>query len=178
MTHPIFRLSPVAAYSVVESVSACHYQIVDVLLWIIAAVALAVAEIFTTTLFLIMFSAGAMAAAAAAALGAPVPVQASVFVVVSALTLAAVRPALRRHQSRKEEAGMGTETMQGAPAVVVEQVDTERGMVKIDGELWQARSLEGLETYAPGERVRVVAVNDNTLVVWRDDLSGITGLQT
>ncbi len=60
----------------------------DVVLWVILGVALAVAEIFTTTLFLIMFSAGAAAAAAAAALGAPVVVQAGVFVAVSALTIA------------------------------------------------------------------------------------------
>jgi membrane protein implicated in regulation of membrane protease activity len=149
----------------------------DVLLWIIAAAALAVAEIFTTTLFLLMFSAGALAAAAAAGLGAPVPVQAGVFVAVSALTLAAVRPVLRRRLSGSDAVGMGMEAMQGAPAVVVEQVDAERGMVKIDGELWQARSLEYSSTYSPGERVRIVDISDGAVVVWRDDLSDLTNLQ-
>ncbi|GIE28559.1 hypothetical protein Ait01nite_016040 [Actinoplanes italicus] len=146
----------------------------DVLLWIIVAVALGVAEIFTTTLFLLMFSAGALAAAAAAGLGASVPVQGGVFVVVSALTLAAVRPALRRHLGSRNVVGMGTATMQGAAAVVVEHVDTEHGMVRIDGELWQARALEGFGTYVPGERVRIVDVSDGTVLVWRDDLPGIS----
>ena len=146
----------------------------DVVLWIIVAAVLAVAEIFTTTLFLIMFASGALAAAAAAALGAPVPVQAGVFVAVSAMTLAAVRPALRRHLNRPGPVGMGTETMQGAAAVVVEQVDAEHGMVKIDGELWQARSLEHSVTYPPGERVIIAEINAGVAVVWRDDLSGLT----
>ncbi|WP_212990785.1 NfeD family protein [Actinoplanes auranticolor] len=148
----------------------------DVVLWVVVAVALAVAEIFTATLFLLMFSAGALAAAAAAGLGAPVPLQAGVFVAVSALTLATVRPSLRRHLAKPGPVGMGVEAMQGAAAVVVEQVDVDSGMVKIDGELWQARSLEGSVTYPPGERVRIVEINAGTAVVWRDDLSGTTGL--
>ena len=149
----------------------------DVVLWVIVAAALAVAEIFTTTLFLIMFAAGALAAAAAAALGAPAPLQAGVFIAVSALTLAAVRPALRRHLSRPGPVGMGPETMQGAAAVVVEQVDAEHGMVRIDGELWQARSLENSVTYPPGERVRIADISAGTAVVWRDDLPGSTDPQ-
>lgn len=149
----------------------------DVVLWVIVAAAFAVAEIFTATLFLIMFSAGALAAAAAAALGAPVPLQAGVFVAVSALTVAAIRPTLRRHLNRPGPVGIGAETMQGAAAVVVEQVDAERGMVKIAGELWQARSLEDSVTYPPGERVRIVDISAGTAIVWRDDLPGITDLQ-
>ncbi|MEV4703210.1 NfeD family protein [Actinoplanes sp. NPDC049316] len=145
----------------------------DVLLWIIAAAAFAVAEIFTATLFLSMFSAGALAAAAAAGLGAPVAVQAAAFVVVSALTLVVVRPALRRRLGTTEPAPMGVEAMRGAVAVVVERVDAENGMVRIDGELWQARSLESAGSYPPGERVRVVDIGDGTVVVWRDDLLGI-----
>lgn len=149
----------------------------DVLLWVVVAAALAVAEIFTTTLFLIMFSAGALAAAGAAGVGAPAPVQAGVFVTVSALTLLGVRPALRRRQRQRDAVGMGTENMPGSPAVVVEQVDAVHGMVRIDGELWQARALESSTTYAPGERVRIVDIREGTVVVWHDDLSGITGVR-
>lgn len=150
---------------------------VDVLLWIIAAAALAVAEIFTATLFLTMFSVGALAAAGAAALGAPVVAQAAAFLVVSALTLVTIRPAIRRRLAEKNEVAMGTESMRGASAVVVEPVGIEQGMVRIDGELWQARSLESSESYSPGERVTIVDINDNTAVVWRDTLPGITGLR-
>lgn len=142
-----------------------------VFLWVVIGVAFAVAEIFTTTLFLLMFAAGAVAAAGAAGLGASVPVQASVFVVVSAVTLVALRPALRRRLGRPAGVGFGMERMQGASAVVVEQVDADHGMVKIDGELWQARAVEG--SCAPGERVRIVAVTDGTALVWREGLPGV-----
>jgi membrane protein implicated in regulation of membrane protease activity len=148
-----------------------------VVLWVILGVALAVAEIFTTTLFLIMFSAGAVAAAAAAALGASVPVQAGVFVAVSALTIAAVRPVLRRHLSRPDPLDMGVEPMQGASAVVVEHVNADHGMVKIGGELWQARSVQGFGNYSPGERVRIVDISEGIALVWREGVPGITDHQ-
>ncbi|MCM4078903.1 NfeD family protein [Paractinoplanes hotanensis] len=144
----------------------------DVILWIVLGAVLAVAEIFTATLLLIMFSVGAVAAAAAAALGAPVPLQAGVFVGVSAATLVALRPVLRRHLRRPGPVGMGTEPMQGASAVVVEHVSADQGMVKVGGEFWQARALVGSGSYPPGERVSVVDLNAGTAVVWRDDLLG------
>ena len=150
----------------------------DVALWVIIAAALAVAEIFTATLFLMMFAAGALAAATAAALGAPVPLQAGVFIAVSALTLAAVRPALRRHRHRPGPVGMGTETMLGAAAVVVEQVDAKQGMVRIDGELWQARSLEDSVTHPPGERVRIAEIGAGTALVRNDNIPDITNYRT
>jgi membrane protein implicated in regulation of membrane protease activity len=43
-------------------------------------------------------------------------------------------------------------------------------MIKIDGEMWQARSFDGNEKYLPGERVRVLRVRGATAIVWRDDL--------
>jgi membrane protein implicated in regulation of membrane protease activity len=47
-------------------------------------------------------------------------------------------------------------------------------MVKIDGELWQARSLERSVVHPPGERVRIAEISEGAAVVWRDDLSGLT----
>lgn len=156
----------------VEAPESGNHRVMDVVVWIVVGVAFAVAEIFTTTLFLLMFSAGAIAAAGAAGLGAPVPLQAAVFVAVSAMTLVAVRPALRRRLSRSAGDGFGQERMQGASAVVVEQVDTANGMVKIDGELWQARMVEGMGTGVPGELVRIVDVKDGTALVWRTGAPG------
>ncbi|MFG2106579.1 NfeD family protein [Micromonospora chersina] len=151
----------------------------DAVFWIVLGVLLAVAEIFTTTLFLIMFAAGAFAAAGAAALGAPVALQALVFAVVSALSVAVVRPVIKRHAMPALESGeqpFGVEAIEGSSAMVLEPVDAERGLVKIDGELWTARSYDATRSYAVGERVQVIKVRGATALVWQDEISTPGGL--
>ncbi|MET8324494.1 NfeD family protein [Micromonospora sp. NPDC005189] len=146
----------------------------DAVVWIVLGVVLAVAEIFTTTLFLIMFGLGAFAAAGAAALGAPVAVQALVFAVVSALSLVVARPVMRRHRRTALESGeqpFGVEAIEGSTALVLERVDADRGLVKIDGELWTARAYDTTQTFEPGQRVRVIKVRGATALVWQDDVS-------
>ena len=109
-------------------------------MWIVLGVVLAVAEIFTTTLFLIMFAAGAFAAAGAAALGAPLWRSRRWSSRWSPrCRVALVRPVIRRHAQSALESGeqpFGVEAIEGATALVLEQVDADSGMVKIDGELW------------------------------------------
>ena len=56
---------------------------------------------------------------------------------------------------------------------MLEEVDADRGLVKIDGELWTARAFDGTEKYLPGERVRVIKVKGATAIVWRDDMPNI-----
>ncbi|HET9518310.1 MAG TPA: NfeD family protein [Actinoplanes sp.] len=127
---------------------------------------------FTVTLLLIMFSAGAFAAAGAAALGADLLLQVLVFALVSALSLGAVRPIIRRHRRSALESGdtaFGVAAIVGATASVIEAVDTDHGMIKIDGELWTARSFDGTERYQPGEHVQVIKVTGATAYVWRED---------
>ncbi|MFG2061128.1 NfeD family protein [Micromonospora sp. NPDC048871] len=143
----------------------------DAVFWIVLGVVLAVAEIFTATLFVLMFAVGAFAAAGAAALGAPVAVQAVVFAAVSALTVLAARPVIRRHRQSALESGdtaFGIEAIEGSTALVLEQVDSDKGMVKIDGEVWTARAYDGTQVLAPGERVQVIQVKGAVALVWRD----------
>lgn len=128
---------------------------------------------FTATLFLLMISVGALAAGAAAALGAPALVQALVFAGVSGLTVFAVRPIIQRHRMSYLETGetpFGLEAMEGSSALVLEQVDADHGVIKIDGETWRARAYDAQQVFAPGERVRVIEVKGATAMVWRDDV--------
>jgi membrane protein implicated in regulation of membrane protease activity len=154
----------------------CHDRCVEAVLWIVLAIALAIAEAFTATLLVIMFAAGALAAAGAAALGAPVLLQAIVFALVSGLSVGAIRPIIMRSARSALEPGeapIGMAALEGAHGLVLEEVDADRGMIKIDGELWQARSFDGTEKYLPGERVRVIKVRGATAIVWRDNLPNI-----
>ncbi|WP_033340426.1 NfeD family protein [Catenuloplanes japonicus] len=139
-------------------------------LWIALGVALAVAEIFTVSLFLIMFSAGAFAAAGAAALGFGAAVQLAVFAGVSAATVAAFWPAIRRHRLGGETPSFDAHSLESETALVLERVDGEHGQVKIDGELWTARSFDDTESYEVGERVRVIKVRGATVYVWREGI--------
>ncbi|WP_089253914.1 NfeD family protein [Asanoa hainanensis] len=146
----------------------------DVVLWVVLGVVLAVAEMFTATLFLLMISVGALAAGAAAALGAPAIVQAIVFAAVSGLTVFAVRPIIQRHRLSALETNsepIGLEAIEGSSALVLEQVDADQGVVKIDGETWRARAYDAHQVFAPGERVRVIEVKGATAMVWRDDVA-------
>src|SRR5690349_5633342 len=104
-----------------------------------------------------MLAAGAFAAAGVAALGVGVAGQGLVFALVSALALAGVRPALRRHlHQRGPDAEVGVAAIEGTTCLVLEDVDESHGMVKIEGELWRARPYDATQVIPAGEQVRVV----------------------
>jgi membrane protein implicated in regulation of membrane protease activity len=149
---------------------------VEAILWIVLGIALAIAEAFTATLLIIFFAVGALAAAGVAALGAPLLLQVVTFAVVSGLSVAALRPIIMKHAKSAAESGdmqFGLEAIEGGHGLVLEEVHADRGMIKIDGEMWQARSFDGHEIYLPGERVRVIKVIGATAIVWREDLPNI-----
>jgi membrane protein implicated in regulation of membrane protease activity len=137
--------------------------------WLVVALVLGIAEVFTSTLVLLMLAAGALAAAGDAALGGALWSQGLVFAFVSALALVLVRPALKRHIDLSgTDTAIGLPAIEGSSAVVLERVDGEHGLVKIEGEMWRARSFDGTQAYEPGERVRVIELKGATAMVWRD----------
>lgn len=137
--------------------------------WLVVGVTLVVAELFTTTFVLLMLAAGAFAAAGAAALGVGPVGEGIVFAVVSALALWGVRPALRQHMRGNEsETPMGLHAIEGSNCLVVEDIDDEHGMVKIEGELWRARPYDATQVIPAGERVRVMEIKGATVMVWKD----------
>ena len=66
--------------------------------------------------------------------------------------------------SKRYRIQVGAETLVGARAVVVTPCRPS-GQVRVQGELWQARSAEGAD---PGETVRIASVDGLTLVVERE----------
>ena len=58
--------------------------------------------------------------------------------------------------------------IEGTSCLVLERVDADHGLVKIDGETWRARSFDGTQAYEPGDRVRVIEVKGATAMVWKD----------
>jgi membrane protein implicated in regulation of membrane protease activity len=137
-------------------------------IWLVAGVLLAIAELFTLDFVLIMLAVAAFAAGVVG-LVLPLPVQVVAFAAVSVLGLVAVRPAIKRHLHRgADPAVMGMDAIEGAEATVVEEIAEGRGMVKIGGELWSARAYDATQVIEAGAQVRVVEVKGATALVWKE----------
>ena len=137
--------------------------------WLALGVALAIAEMFTSTFVLLMLAAGALAAAAVAAVGLPLWVQGLVFAAVSGAALMGVRPMIRRRvEHGADGTPMGLAAIEGSAGLVLERVDNDHGLIKIEGELWSARPYDATEVFEPGERVRVIEIKGATALVWKE----------
>ncbi len=137
-------------------------------IWLIFALALAGGEALTGHMFLLMLAGGALAAAGSSwLLGFPVWADSAVFLVVSVLLLALVRPALRRRLTPAKGLPTGIEALEGKSALVLDRVARDEGQVKLDGQVWTARPLNEADVYEPGEQVTVVQINGATAVVFK-----------
>jgi membrane protein implicated in regulation of membrane protease activity len=139
------------------------------LVWLIAALVLAGAEVLTGDLSLLMLGGGALAAAGTEwVLGGPIWIDGVVFLVVSVLLLVAVRPALRRRFTAGKGLPEPVKALEGKSALVLDRVARHEGQVKLDGEVWTARPYNDDDVYEPGDLVTVVHIDGATAVVWKN----------
>jgi membrane protein implicated in regulation of membrane protease activity len=136
-------------------------------LWLIAAVVLAVAEVLNLSFFLFPFAIGAAGAAVAELAGAGTPVALVVFAVLTAVSFGIVRPIAKRHLRTPPAIRTGTAALVGKPAVVVERIvnDDASGAVRIEGEVWTARSYDEDRVIERGARVEVIEIRGATALV-------------
>jgi membrane protein implicated in regulation of membrane protease activity len=134
-------------------------------LWLIAAAILGVGEVATTGLFLGPFAGGALVAALVSALGAGAIISWALFLAVSVVLLAALRPIAIAHRRQPAALRTGTAALVGRTATVVERIDADEGCVKLDGEIWRARSYTEDEVIEPGARVHVIEIRGVTALV-------------
>jgi membrane protein implicated in regulation of membrane protease activity len=92
-----------------------------------------------------------------------------VFGVSSVLALGALRPVARRHRNMPPAIRTGAAALVGKPALVLERIANQEGVgcVKIDGEVWTARSYDEDDVIDTGERVEVVEIRGATALVVR-----------
>ena len=136
-------------------------------LWIIAAVILAIGEIVSLSFFLAPFAAGAAVAALLSVAGAGATVEWAAFLVVSVVLLAALRPIARDHQRSRGKVKMNTAALVGQTAMVVERIANAEGVgcVKLDGEIWTARAYDDDAIIEPGTKVHVLEIRGATALV-------------
>ncbi|MYY07499.1 NfeD family protein [Streptomyces sp. SID4919] len=134
--------------------------------WLIGAVALGIPLVVTAMPEFGMFSVGAVASAVTAALGGGIVAQVIVFVVVSVALIAVVRPIAARQRAGRPDQATGIDALRGKQAVVTERVDgSGGGRIKLAGEIWSARALDGGQTYEVGQQVDVVEIEGATAIV-------------
>ena len=137
------------------------------IVWAIAAVLLAVGEIFTPGLFFLgPVALAAVAAAVAALAGAAIWLQAVVFAVGAFASLGLLRPIARAHLSMPRAIRTGAAALEGSRAVVVQRVDGQGGLVRIGGEEWSARAYMPDQVLEPGTQVEVVKIEGATALVY------------
>ncbi|ABK03570.1 membrane protein implicated in regulation of membrane protease activity [Arthrobacter sp. PvP102] len=133
-------------------------------LWLTVFLAFAVVEMLTLDLFFIMLGGGALAGLLADFAGADFWLQIVVFCVVSLLMVVFVRPVALKHLKKgPAEQRTNIDRLIGESALVMETVSTSSGLVKIGGDVWSARSENGVLN--AGQRVVVSAIEGATAVV-------------
>jgi membrane protein implicated in regulation of membrane protease activity len=133
--------------------------------WLIGAAALGIPLVMTAMPELGLLAVGALAAAGVAGLGGGVVLQVLVFAAVSVALALAVRPIAARHRTQRPQLISGVEALKGKQAVVLERVDASGGRIKLAGEVWSARSLDGGQAYEVGQAVDVVDIEGATAIV-------------
>jgi membrane protein implicated in regulation of membrane protease activity len=140
------------------------------LIWLVFALGLAGAEALTGDMFLLMLSGGALAAAGSSwLLDLPLWADGAVFLIVSVLLLAVVRPTLRRKLTAGKGLPEPVKALEGKPALVLGRVSQHDGQVKLDGEVWTARPYNDNDVYEPGDSVTVMHIDGATAVVWKNE---------
>lgn len=126
--------------------------------WLVLLIVFAASEAATVGLTSIWFAAGALIALIAALLGGPVWVQITLFLAVSLLCLAAVRPLAKKHLNSRVE-HTNADRVLGAQAQVTEDIDNihGKGAVIIRGMTWSARSEDG-GPISTGTMVKVLRI--------------------
>lgn len=111
--------------------------------WFILAAVLGIALIFTVEFTFAMLALGAIAAGIAALLGVNPGFCILIFAIVSAaLTFGLRRPMMRKFKSDQQTA-TGTAALVGKRARAVDPITTRSGRVKLNGEVWSARTRSG-----------------------------------
>ena len=123
--------------------------------WLVLMVAFLAAEAATVTLVSLWFAAGALVALVAALLGGPLWLQVTLFLAVSAVLLALLRPLVKRYIST-EITATNVDSVIGSTGLVTTAIDntSAAGQVKIGGMDWTARSTSG-EPIEVGTLVKV-----------------------
>lgn len=133
--------------------------------WLVLLILFVMMEASSVTLVSLWFAAGALVAVVAALLGASLTVQTVLFVLVSVVLLALLRPILKKYVDPQIQK-TNVDALVGQECTVTEDIDNLAacGRVKVGGMSWSARSAAG-EHIPAGTVVKIEAVQGVKLLV-------------
>jgi len=128
------------------------------LIWTGLLIVFTIGEALTVGLTSIWFAAGALVALACALLDATLWVQLTVFILASAMSMAAFRPLAKKYINGKVEP-TNADRIIGSEALVTEEIHNiqGKGAVSIGGMTWTARSAQD-ERISVGTLVRILRI--------------------
>jgi membrane protein implicated in regulation of membrane protease activity len=136
------------------------------LVWLIIGIILVVAEVLSGAFVLVMLGAAALIAALVATVGGGALVSGVVFLAIAGGGITLARPAIVRHMHQGDHVKTNVDALVGGKALVITAVDAHTGQVKINGEVWSARSYDETEVLEPGRSVTIMNISGATAVVW------------
>lgn len=122
-------------------------------IWALIAIVLLILETLTVDFFFLMLSAGAFVTAVVAAFSPSLTLQIITFSVVAVVALLFVRPWAREHINATPGKESNVYALHGRKAVALSEITEDAGRVKIGGEVWSARTHDGVMIAAGAEVV-------------------------
>jgi membrane protein implicated in regulation of membrane protease activity len=136
-------------------------------IWLMVSIIFFILEIFIPSFVVFNLGVGALFASLIAATGASAQWQFFVFSVFTLASFFLVRPALKRWAYRRsDKTETNVNAMIGRTGMVIEKIDpvVNTGLVKIDGDIWQAITADGSAIEA-GKIVKVKKLDSIILTV-------------
>jgi len=138
----------------------------DWLVWLGAAVVLALLELLSLDLVLLMLAVGALGGMVVALTSSNLVIEVVVALVVATGMLALVRPELVRRLHHGPELRIGPDRLLGLRASAEEIISSEHpGQVIIGGEQWTAKPYDEQLVIEPGTTVEVLQIRGATAYV-------------
>jgi membrane protein implicated in regulation of membrane protease activity len=133
-------------------------------MWLATGGILLVAEMLTVDLLFASLAFSAFMAAGVQAFGFNMAAQGATFGIAAVISLFILRPiALKNLKKRTPDFATNVDALVGAPALTISAVNDRSGQIKLNGEIWSARSESG--EISADSKVQVVAIEGATAVV-------------
>jgi membrane protein implicated in regulation of membrane protease activity len=133
--------------------------------WLGLAIALGALELFSLDLVLLMLAAGALVGMVASLAGLALWLQVLAAVVASVAALGVLRPGVVKRLHSGPNLVLGHEALVGRQAVVIEEISSQGGQIKVGGEVWTARPYDEDEVIPVGSKVDVFQIKGATALV-------------